>query len=133
MAGPIHRKVPAPVLQAIVLRRDLRLKTAQVLVYASDASIAFIAARARLGQEISLTAEEVAWFCGAQAKVYLRAHSEVALSKVADQAKQAALQIHLIKMERLVKEQKQLFTVCCAVGPASAAQIASVVGQLTVW
>ena len=133
MPGPIHRKMPAPVLQAIILRRDLRLNTRQVLACASEAALAFIVAQARVGLPISLTAEEMAWLCGAQAKLHLRAYSEAALNKVTEHATRVGLRVHLVELERVVKEQKQSVVVCCAIGPASAAQIASITGQLTVW
>ena len=133
MPGAIQRTPPPPVLQALIIRRDLNLKCREALECASRAALAFIVTRVPHGGAWSFTAAETEWLYGKQTQVCLRVYNEAALLKVADDARSAGVGVHVIVRERTLQRSTAPVTLCCAIGPAPTDQIAEITGQLTVW
>ena len=133
MAGVATKKPLAPVVQVLVMRRDLQLKQRDALRYASQASLAFIARRAGGGNPLALSDDELTWLRLLQTQLHLRVHSEAALRDIARRARRAGLSAHLLTQAQLEGAGASATAVCCAIGPAPPAAVRAITGRLPLW
>ena len=133
VARVARRKPPATFMQAIVVRRDLRMIVRQLLPYIAQAIVAPLAQRDPDFGSVPLAQAEQPWLEGDFQVRFFCVHSERALFEVFDSAKQREIAAHVIYKSRELPTDSVRTAVCCAVGPALTQQIVAVTGRLVTW
>lgn len=117
--------------QAVVMRRDLRLRRAEVASFVARASSSFlydsIDAEHKDGILVHLTQEEREWFLGDQKTIVLGVKSEDALRDVMNNAEFRGLTVSTLGHKT---EGDVYSVVCVAIGPHDDETIDAVTGKL---
>jgi len=107
---------------ALVVRTDLAMGKGKIAAQVAHAAVA--AALHGLG-----SAEFAAWLHDGQQKVVLRVSDSEGLQKVCDDAASAGLHVEVVHDAGRTQVLPGTVT-CCAIGPASAAEVDRVTGSL---
>lgn len=113
------------VKQAIVVRKDLKMKPGKVGAQVSHASQEFIWQQGVLFRnafEMNMTPEQIRWRQTGYRKILLAVNSEVELFAVRDAALAAGLTVHVVQDEGLTQIEPGTFT-CLAIGPHFATKL----------
>jgi PTH2 family peptidyl-tRNA hydrolase len=111
-----------PMKLALVVRTDLDMGRGKIAAQVAHAAVA--ATLASLGGAACCR-----WLEDGQPKVVLRSTSAEHLEDLAEQARRAGLPVELVRDAGRTQVQAGTLT-CCAIGPAEAAQIDAVTGEL---
>ncbi|MDB2213918.1 aminoacyl-tRNA hydrolase [Mycobacteroides abscessus] len=109
--------------QMIVMRKDLGMRAGKMVAQGAHASLA-----ATLEYLSDPRVEE--WLQGSFTKVCVRVESEEELIGLWDKAIKAGIPNSLITDNGLTEFHGVLTTTCCAIGPATADQLAPITGEL---
>lgn len=119
--------------QVVVVRKDLRLRRAEVASYVARASSSFLLNNIGDGtpQQVPLSQEEAEWLCGGRKVIVLGVHTEDALRRVVDLAEIQGLTVSMLTKSTM--DDKRGFdgtAVCAAIGPHDEESIDAVTGGL---
>lgn len=125
------------VKQVIVIRRDLKMRRGKEIAQGSHASMAFLSLLARQSVEskspIKLSEEINQWIVGRFTKVCLQVPDEPSLLAIAEEAKKAGLECHVITDSGLTEFNGIPTNTCLAIGPADSEKIDQVTGKLSLY
>lgn len=124
------------VKQVIVMRRDLHMRRGKEIAQGSHAAMAFLVERMRgQGDSPTLTLDATlrSWLFEHCAKICVRVESEAELVEVFTRARAAGLPAHLIRDAGRTEFGGVPTLTCCAIGPADAAAIDAITGNLTLY
>jgi len=129
------------VKQVILIRRDLHMRRGKEIAQGSHASMEFIVSqlRAQLGADpgaataVKLDEATVAWITRGIAKICLRVESEEELLRYHEAAKAKGLTSHVIRDSGRTEFHGVPTYTACAIGPAPAAEIDAITGELTLY
>jgi peptidyl-tRNA hydrolase, PTH2 family len=125
--------MPMPVKQVIVMRKDLKMRRGKEIAQGAHASVAWLALRVQGGAAPELSEDERAWIDGSFAKVCLQIEGEEALRDVHARALAAGLESHLIVDSGRTEFHGVPTPTCLGIGPAEAARIDAVTGDLKLY
>jgi peptidyl-tRNA hydrolase, PTH2 family len=131
-AGKPHR----PTKQAIVIRRDLKMRRGKEIAQGSHASMAFLTRRLEpndLGFKIELSEAEVVWLDSSFVKVTLQVQTEEELLEVYEKAKAAGLEAHLITDSGKTEFNGVPMNTAVAIGPDWSEKIDEITGTLKLY
>ena len=121
--------------QVIVVRRDLKLRRAEIASCVARASSAFIIENIEDSDDnklvASLTQEEKEWFLGDRKTIVLGIQSEDALRRIIDKAEIQGLNVNVISKRSFdEKISYEDIVICVAIGPHDEDLIDEVTGNL---
>ena len=121
--------------QVIVVRRDLKLRRAEIASCVARASSAFIIENIEDSDDnklvASLTQEEKEWFLGDRKTIVLGIQSEDALRRIIDKAEIQGLNVNVISKRSFdEKISYEDVVICVAIGPHDEDLIDEVTGNL---
>lgn len=119
--------------QVVVVRRDLRLRRAEVAACVARASSTFLLNGCEDGPDlqVSFSQEEREWFYGGRKVIVLGVATESALRRVVDMAEIQGLTVStLSKRDIDEKTGEEQSLVCAAIGPHDEESIDAVTGSL---
>jgi PTH2 family peptidyl-tRNA hydrolase len=119
------------VKQVIVIRKDLKMRRGKEIAQGSHASMAFIKSRAESSGPMDKLCRE--WYDTGNAKVCLQVESEEELLQIAQQAKEAMLEVHVITDAGLTEFNGVPTKTCLAIGPDRSDKIDRVTGHLKLY
>jgi len=122
--------------QVIVIRKDLKMRRGKEIAQGAHASMAFMSHRIREALAtgaLEFTPEQVEWISGLFAKITLQVNSEEELLAVADAAKQAGIECHVITDAGRTEFNGVATITACAIGPDEAQKIDKVTGHLKLY
>jgi len=125
------------VKQVIVIRRDLKMRRGKEVAQGSHASMMFLSlmVRQRLldGERTQLSPAQKEWIEGRFTKVCVQVPDEAALLVVAEDAKKAGLECHVVTDAGLTEFGGVPTNTCLAIGPDEADKIDMVTGKLQLY
>lgn len=121
--------------QAIVVRRDLRMRRAEIASCVARASSAFLFENSEDTSNndliVPLTHEERDWFFGDRKTIVLGIQSESALRRIIDRAEIQGLNVNVISKDFFEeKSMNESVIVCVAIGPHEDEVIDEITGNL---
>jgi PTH2 family peptidyl-tRNA hydrolase len=125
------------VKQVIVIRRDLKMRRGKEVAQGSHASMMFLSlmVQQRLldGERTRLSPAQQAWITGRFTKVCVQVPDEAALLAVAEEARKAGLECHVVTDAGLTEFGGVPTNTCLAIGPDEADKIDMVTGKLSLY
>jgi len=125
------------VKQVIVIRRDLKMRRGKEVAQGSHASMMFLSlmVQQRLldGERTQLSQAQQAWITGRFTKVCVQVPDEAALLAVAEEARKAGLECHVVTDAGLTEFGGVPTNTCLAIGPDEADKIDMVTGKLSLY
>ena len=119
--------------QVIVMRKDLAMRKGKMIAQGAHASLAVLLDRGERDDEaltIALTPAMTDWLGGRFTKVCVSVDSEAALDQVVERARAAGVPCALIVDSGRTEFHGVPTKTCCAVGPAWAAEVDAITGEL---
>ncbi|MGZ3711890.1 MAG: aminoacyl-tRNA hydrolase [Bdellovibrionota bacterium] len=122
------------VKQVILIRRDLNMRRGKEIAQGAHASMGFLVEQLRKDvNQLSLSAEEQEWIREGMAKICLQVTSEAELLACHEKAKAAGLYSFLVRDSGRTEFHGEPTYTACAIGPAEAAKIDAVTGELSLY
>jgi PTH2 family peptidyl-tRNA hydrolase len=132
------------VKQVIVIRKDLKMRRGKEIAQGSHASIAFLTARmftnyswtvghGETTSEVYTTNDEREWIQNSFAKVCVRVNSEQELLDIEKAAKEAKLEVNIIKDSGHTEFGGVPTYTCLAIGPNKSEDIDKITGHLELY
>jgi len=125
------------VKQVIVIRRDLKMRRGKEVAQGSHASMMFLSlmVQQRLldGERTQLSQAQQAWITGRFTKVCVQVPDEAALLAVAEEARKAGLECHVVTDAGLTEFGGVPTNTCLAIGPDEVDKIDMVTGKLSLY
>lgn len=125
------------VKQVIVIRRDLKMRRGKEIAQGSHASMMFLSlmVQQRLldGERTQLSQAQQAWITGRFTKVCVQVPDEAALLAVAEEARKAGLECHVVTDAGLTEFGGVPTNTCLAIGPDEVDKIDMVTGKLKLY
>lgn len=123
--------------QAIIMRRDLRMRRGKEISQGGHAAIAFLAQRLRdanidIWKLLNLLPQRE-WMLGGSAKITLQTHSEAELLDLHAKALRLGLESHLITDSGKTEFDGVPTNTCIAIGPDKAEKVDEVTGALKLY
>ncbi len=127
--------------QVIVIRKDLKMRRGKEIAQGAHAAMNFLVERIRNSESnkatnqvsLPLATDEHQWINDGMAKVCVQAASEDELLQIFAKAKEAQLQVHMIRDSGRTEFGGQPTLTALAIGPAEAAAIDVVTGHLLLY
>jgi PTH2 family peptidyl-tRNA hydrolase len=122
--------------QVIVIRKDLKMRRGKEIAQGSHASIAFLTRRLQRKGKLSFkdfSKAEQDWLKGSFAKVVCRVESEEELRELAEKAKEAGLECHLITDSGRTEFDGVPTLTALAIGPDKIDKIDKITGELKLY
>lgn len=121
------------VKQVIVMRRDLKMRRGKEIAQGSHASLSFITRQLQNSDRVKLTDAAQQWIESSFAKVCVRVDSEEELMDIAQKAKEAMLECHVITDSGRTEFGGVPTKTCLAIGPDFVDKIDKVTGHLQLY
>jgi PTH2 family peptidyl-tRNA hydrolase len=122
--------------QVIIIRKDLKMRRGKEIVQGAHASMAWLSHCVRHALEtgdLEITPAQVEWISGLFAKITLQVSSEEELLAVADAAKQAGIECHVITDAGRTEFNGVATITACAIGPDESEKINAITGKLALY
>ena len=122
--------------QAIVIRKDLKMRRGKEIAQGAHASMAWLSNRLRgtgRDRSVNLSDAEVEWLDGLFTKVCLQVDSEAELRAVHEAALAAGLVSEIITDAGKTEFGGTPTVTCCAIGPDEAERVDAVTGSLRLY
>jgi PTH2 family peptidyl-tRNA hydrolase len=123
--------------QVLVVRRDLNMRRGKECAQSGHAAMSFITRRLVRKSantfEVTLTDPEIAWLESSYKKITLQVQGEPELLELAERAKNAGLQVHVVTDAGLTEFGGVPTVTCCAIGPDDSKKIDAVTGHLRLY
>lgn len=120
--------------QAVVVRRDLRMRRAEVASYVAKASSRFLYDNREKSPDdhliVPFSHEESEWFYGNQKVIVLGVQSEADLKKIIDRAEVQGLTVSVMERHEDEKMGQDYSPICAAIGPHDDDTIDAITGGL---
>ena len=125
------------VKQVIVIRRDLKMRRGKEIAQGAHASMMFLSlmVQQRLldGGRTQMSPAQQEWIMGRFTKVCVQVPDEAALLAVAEEARKAGLECHVVTDAGLTEFGGVPTNTCLAIGPDEADKIDMVTGKLQLY
>jgi len=125
------------VKQVIVMRKDLKVRRGKEISQGAHASMMFLSlmVQQRLldGAKTQMSPAQQAWIMGRFTKVCVQVPDEASLLAVAEEAKKAGLECHVVTDAGLTEFGGVPTNTCLAIGPDEAEKIDMVTGKLQLY
>jgi peptidyl-tRNA hydrolase, PTH2 family len=121
------------VKQVIVMRKDLKMRRGKEIAQGSHASMSFITRQLQNSNVVKLSDAEKQWIDSSFAKVCVRVDSEEQLMEIAQRAKEAMLECHVITDSGRTEFGGVPTKTCLAIGPDYSDKINKVTGDLELY
>lgn len=127
--------------QVIVIRKDLKMRRGKEIAQGAHASMMFLSKLVQehlrksilVPSEICLSDAQAEWINGRFTKICLQVPDEVALLAIAEEAKKAGLDCHVVTDAGLTEFDGVPTNTCLAIGPDEAEKIDAVTGKLSLY
>jgi len=119
--------------QAIIIRRDLKMRRGKEIAQGSHASIAFLTRRLQSDGRIDLTSAQKEWLDSGFVKVVLQVQTETELLEIYNKSKIIGLEAHLITDSGFTEFHGIPTNTAVAIGPDYSEKIDSITGHLSLY
>jgi PTH2 family peptidyl-tRNA hydrolase len=127
--------------QVIVMRRDLKMRRGKEIAQGAHASMMFLSKLVQehlrksilVPAEICLSDAQAEWINGRFTKVCVQVPDEASLLAIAEEAKKAGLDCHIVTDSGLTEFNGVETKTCLAIGPDEAEKIDAVTGKLSLY
>lgn len=116
--------------QVIVMRTDLNMRKGKMMAQAGHSVMGWLRNRHAGDGLFQITAEELQWMSGLSTKIGLGINSEEGLLKIAEHAQNAGVPCYVVTDAGVTEFGGVPTRTCLALGPALAAEIDAITGDL---